>query len=74
MNRKFGRPLLGLGALGFVGVGGALADSLLLKDGRLISGQVTHTDSGYVVHTGAGDMKFTDEQVAALDACPAPTD
>jgi len=41
----------------------ALGDSLLLKDGRLISGQVTRTDSGYVIRTRTGAQTFSDNDV-----------
>jgi hypothetical protein len=54
--------LLGLGSIALLAIP-AFADSLLLKDGRLISGQVSHTDSGYVVHTRSGEQAFSDDDV-----------
>ncbi len=41
----------------------ARADSLLLSDGRLITGEVEHGPGGYVIHTRSGVLKFGDADV-----------
>ena len=61
MKRRF--VAFGLGSMALLAVPAAFGDSLLLKDGRLISGQVTHTDSGYVIRTRTGEQTFSDNDV-----------
>ena len=64
MKFKHGVTALALlGAGYFCLPGWVLADSLLLKDGRLISGKVTRTESGYVIQTRTGRETFGDDEV-----------
>lgn len=40
--------------------------TVILKDGRKISGEVTKTDSGYSVKTDGGEVQFKDSEVASV--------
>ncbi len=61
-NLRIRFALLGLGSMALL-ASPAFGDSLLLKDGRLIIGQVKRTEAGYVIRTRTGEQTFSIDDV-----------